>query len=139
MADLSRAFDEELRARLASLARALRSVKIIKQKLGIPPVTAKQGKIRLNSLENATKSIQHAAKMPEGTTNGTNGAPTEPKGTQKVAKGSPKCSQNDSGIDPESITTSLNAIAFGNMFDSHFESILQLFLTFPTPDCSALA
>ena len=88
----SRGFDEELRARLASLARALRSFKIIKKKLGIPPVTAKQGKIRLNSLENVTKSIQNAAKMPEGNEK-------EPKGHQQGAQGAkrvpPRCKRDD--------------------------------------------
>ena len=51
MTDSSRGFDEELRARLASLARALRSFKIIKKKQGIPPVTAKRSNIRLKPME----------------------------------------------------------------------------------------
>ena len=51
MTDSNRGFDEELRARLASLARALRSFKIIGKKLGKPPVTAKQSKIQLKSME----------------------------------------------------------------------------------------
>ena len=76
----SRGFDEELRARLASLARALRSFKIIQKKPGMPPVTAKQGKIRLNSLKNVTKSIQNVAKMAEENEK-------EPKGHQQGAQG----------------------------------------------------
>ena len=70
MTDLSRAFDEELRARLASLARALRSFKIIKKnednaRYGqILPHTAKQGKTheelraRLASLARALRSFK---------------------------------------------------------------------------------
>ena len=58
MTDSSRGFDEELRARLASLARALRSFKIIKKKLGIPPVTAKQSKIRLKSMETKEHTLK---------------------------------------------------------------------------------
>ena len=67
MTDSSRGFDEELRARLASLARALRSFKITLKKLGIPPVTAKQRNIRFKSMENVTKSTEKPTKIPEGT------------------------------------------------------------------------
>ena len=48
MMDSSRGFDEELRAWLASLARALRSFKIIKKKTGD---TASNGQTKQNTLK----------------------------------------------------------------------------------------
>ena len=107
MTDSSRAFDEERRARLASLARALRSFKIIKKKRGYRQIrpstathTAKQGKILLKYMQNATQMPEGSETEPKGHHQGAAGSgkgakwiqrrPNGSKGSQKGAKGRPK-------------------------------------------------
>ena len=101
MTDLSRAFDEELRARLTSLARALRSFKILKEKNGdtarygqILPTHARNGQIvphtgqtRKNMLKIYAKRFQNARRERNGAQRTPPGSRMERKGCHKGTKG----------------------------------------------------
>ena len=81
MTDSSRGFDEELRARLASLARALRSLKIIKKSGD----TDSNGQTKENALKIFGKRCQNAWGK-EAQTPPPGGAGND-KGATKVQKG----------------------------------------------------
>ena len=104
MTDLSRAFDEELRARLASLARALRSFKILRKKNEdiarygqILPTHARNGQIvprtgqiGKNALKIRAKRFQNARRERNGVQRTPPGSRMERKGCHKGANGMPK-------------------------------------------------
>ena len=103
MTALSRAFDEKLRARLVSLARALRSFKILKKKRGfrlIQPNTANTRQKRPNSathgphkekyIKNLRKTLPKCQKGAELSQRTPPGSSMERKRCHKGAKGLPK-------------------------------------------------
>ena len=116
----SRGFDEELRARLASLARALRSLKIIKRNED----TASNGQTKENALkifgecykihakccQNARRERKGAQRPPTGGTGseesptkvqkGRQMEPTAPQRSPKGVKRAPKGNQNSPKMPP---------------------------------------